>query len=513
MPPIGRSKTQGINTGMPTLQTSQTAPSLHSTNSVSLKGWKQRSNVPDISNLSTDEQIKLAKAKMASRSQAKIQQNKSRDKLMKNAEQHLQRSEQIRKREREEKHRGRETKVSKSTFRSSSDTTLDDRGTKMNTPELIMAKKLLAKDWGPITEYDPAIQMFVEEKNRRIVNQRFHENQHVVLLQRTANKKREADQKQELRNFQLYLENDAAKYKKEEEDKRLNKLKIDYEEKNLRDRQLANLNRLRDAEAKRDKAEVDKMMDAARKSIEAETQKTNAKKEKMQGIAGDMKKESEAAVKFKAEQKIREGKEDQKLMAIQREMMDEQERKRKNYFENLKGKAGKNQEMYEKLVGEAAARRKEEEETNCKNATEKHNKEIKEAAEKKEKYLAELQTQCTKAIDKQLDFQKKERDRLTEEDQQISRVNLADANKYKDEEKQKEIRKKKEAMENSKFLKYQMNEYKPGYIPPLGRIDPRSQVQSPVNQDHLRRAKEKLIKVALAELNVSPGRGGKYGPI
>merc|ERR1712224_212906 len=104
-------------------------------------------------------------------------------------------------------------------------------------------------------------------------------------------------------------------------------------------------------------------------------------KMKMQGIAGNMRKESEDAVKFKAEQKIKEGKEDQRLMAIQREIMDEQERKRKNYFENLKGKAGKNQELYQKMVGEAAARRAEEEENNCKRAVEKRNMELKEAAE------------------------------------------------------------------------------------------------------------------------------------
>eukprot|EP00397_Hematodinium_sp_SG-2012_P018760 GEMP01019231.1.p1 GENE.GEMP01019231.1~~GEMP01019231.1.p1 ORF type:complete len:482 (+),score=143.71 GEMP01019231.1:107-1552(+) len=355
-------------------------------------------------------------------------------------------------------------------------------------------RRLLQKEWNLLQEFDCVDNLLQEEADYRRIQGKRHMHREALQQQRNEIRERLVKEKQDWRTFGQSLEEDAIEYRREEQCKALQRREDDLAERRARDAQWEDMQRRKEAERALEKSEVDKMIDAARAALHQEEQKRRAKTEEQKLWSRTAKAQNEAALNRKRDEKLADAAEDKRLIHMQREMLDKAEQERVLYFSRLKGKQEGIQAAFEKNAGAADARRNQlEEERVSREIAERAVKE-RENAEKKEKWLSDLNKEGVAAVQRQLDEQALQRQKQREEDQKFGAQFMKDAELFKQEEEKKIEKRRRLEKENAQFLLNQMASHKK--LGKFGEND-MSKTEQAMNHLQLKKAKDTMGQEAI----------------
>lgn len=355
-------------------------------------------------------------------------------------------------------------------------------------------RRLLDKEWNLLQEYDSVTHLLEEEANFRQMQDERNKHRDALVKQREEARLRNARDRQEMRDFGTSLEEDAIKYRSEEDRKAQQRKEELMAERRARDAQWTDMQQRKEAERIREKNEIDKMINAAKSALSEEEQAKKAKADKLRSWAEIAKAENSAALQRRQEKKFADADEDKRLMRIQKEMMDKAEAQRAQYFAGLKGKQESNQAAFEKNAGaELARRQKEEAERIAREIREKEERDNASVA-KKAKWLENLAKEGVDAVQRQLDEQAQRRQKQKEEDDLYGAKFVQDAATYRDEEAQKVLDRRLAAKKNQEFLLSQMATHKK--MGKFGETD-MSKTEQAINRSLLHQAKDKKGQEAI----------------
>jgi len=360
------------------------------------------------------------------------------------------------------------------------------------TPRTEMAgeftRSVMAKEWNLLQEFDSVTFLLQQECELKNNLDKRIDHKHQLEVQREAARKRAIDEKLDMRSFGKALEADAEVYKKEEEAKAISYRQKDFEQRRVRDAQWLDNKRRRQEEKALEKSEIDSMMNAAKKSLQEESDKQMKKMEMQKLWAAQMKNDNALSIQRRRDKKIADDIEDKRLMALQCEILNAQEEERVAYYASLKGKQGKNIAQYAQTVGAENERKHQEEDERIQNELKKRDEQLEAAVNAKEKWLKDLKYSGIEAVRKQLEEQSALRQQRKEEDKRFGILFSTDAEKYRQEEAEKGERRRRDARDNAAFLLKQMSERK-DTVGKFG-VQTMSAVERAINKPELRQAQQ-----------------------
>lgn len=290
--------------------------------------------------------------------------------------------------------------------------------------------------------------------------------------EKDRNLKQQADLQAQLRNrhlvveqcsevwkaWRVELEEDAANFHKEEQEKRIKSKEVQRRNREETERQLEEARQKKVAQKEKEvileREIMEKAYEAKRRQDEADEKRKREQKQAMLQVFAD----AEETVKRKKEAKAKERSQDIKDQQQFSELLDKQERERGRYFQAIRDKQTQLTQAYAKGVGnELAKLQGEDDERAWKHAEQKYEKEQRDQ-EERERWRKRQVENGKVAVQQQLALKANERRRQHDEDQRYNDQKRREGQIAEAKESEKELKKKEAVKAHAEFLLRQIHE-------------------------------------------------------
>jgi len=341
------------------------------------------------------------------------------------------------------------------------------------------------QDWTLVEEIDALDHFNREEQNKRAAREK-NVNYRADLQEQLAAKHNMVEKCREVwKDWRTELEDDVVQFQQEEESKRVFKLETQKRFNQERQRQLDDIHRRKVTRKEEEKKIEQEMMEvseqAKARQDEVDSNKKNAHKQAMLLMKG----QADVAATRKKVEREQEQKRDIKMQQEYEEMLASQERRRDQYFRDIRDKQSSMQAAYEAGVGDKIAKLAEADDQRARKHQAAKEDAAKREAEAREQWRRDLAESGHAAVKQQLNLQAQERERRRQED-----VLYLEKQRKEDElaaakEADKVQKKKDSVLANAEYIRRQIQEKE-------ARSPSRRVAQSQMNEIERRINKEKL---------------------
>eukprot|EP00933_Yihiella_yeosuensis_P032870 TRINITY_DN26534_c0_g1_i2.p1 TRINITY_DN26534_c0_g1~~TRINITY_DN26534_c0_g1_i2.p1 ORF type:complete len:469 (-),score=150.42 TRINITY_DN26534_c0_g1_i2:81-1487(-) len=350
-----------------------------------------------------------------------------------------------------------------------------------------------AREWAMMQEIERLEHMTIEERRRREAKQLRQDNLAELNLQRKHIQNEKAEFNIAWKRWGDEIEEDAMKYREEEERKRDDarevRRKFDQERRRQLEQSRLEQQIQKEAEAKEGQAMLRRAKEEALRADEEEAKKKRRNREDARKMA----EQAKIARSAKEQQRLEEAKRDREAIKAQQELLEKQDKERNAFFEKLKAKQGQLLAAYEKGVGNELEKKAAEDDERAKRYQEVKLREELKVQEAKEKRLNELKLDQKIAIGNQLEEHVRQRQQRQKEETELLGKMRANHEKEVEKEKAKEEQKKQALYAHAEYLRRQIAE-RTNVAPQNVARDKMNAVERQMNKEKLDRA-EALMKL------------------
>mmetsp|Transcript_60042 Transcript_60042/g.131987 ORF Transcript_60042/g.131987 Transcript_60042/m.131987 type:complete len:522 (+) Transcript_60042:126-1691(+) len=315
-----------------------------------------------------------------------------------------------------------------------------------------------ALHWKLVQEMDAVDSILQDEQTRLRMQQQKEKIQSDLRGQAEQFQRRELDYRQSMKNWGDKLHADANLYKEEEKQKRLQTLETLKEHNAAQAKHVEDLNYRRRQEQLAEARLESEMSRRAQESKRRQDEADEKRKKRQKEMAEETAKAARESIELKAREKREEAMKDIELMKEQQRMLDEQERKRHSYFEQVRAKQEKMGAQYEAGAGNQLARLQREEEERAQKCQEERQRKEDQAHMEKSLRLKQMQKDSSDFIQKQLEEHAAQRVKEKEDNKRRREEAERDTQAASAEQRTKDQQRREREKENADFLKRQVSQ-------------------------------------------------------
>lgn len=342
-------------------------------------------------------------------------------------------------------------------------------------------------EWRLHEELDAVDHLLSEDAVKEQENEKLRKYREGLARQSAELNKLRTDQRQADHAYGRSVNEDAERYKAEEEQKRQDRLQFEKRFNEERAAQYADImNRRKKAQDEDERIEQD-LVNRAVKAKRDEEDRDAMRKKKQREQQEKIAEEALEAMKRREEELGLEKENDIRLMLQQKAMLDKQERDRVLYFENLKAKSAAKQAAYEAGAGNELAKKEREDEERARREQQKELERVKKDQEARQEKKKRMEQEGVESVKRQLDMLAEQRHQQKIEDQKYGQLFRQEAARALEEEQEKVRLRRKAEEDNAAFLKKQMAE-KSEVIPGKFGHQRMSEVEKSINKAKIDRA-------------------------
>lgn len=346
------------------------------------------------------------------------------------------------------------------------------------------------QDWKLVQEVD-ALDFFKrEESNRRHERDKQLKHQAELKDQMQTQGLIAEKCKDVWRQWRSELEEDVVAYRKEEEVKRAFSLETQRRFNQEREKQLEETKRRRDLQREHEKRLEEEMMKQAEQAKRRQDEADLTRKTQQRQAAKQMQSQAELAHERRQQAKKEEHEQDIKMQKKYADLLDEQERNRGKYFQEMRDKQSRLLAHYESGVGNELARLQKRDDERARKQAEARDEKERQAYEERELWRQRLAESGRKAVQQQLAIQAEERVRQQEEELRYVAKVKKDSEIAEAKEAENVKRKKEAMLQNAEHLRKQIEEKEAQG--PIRRVQQAqmNDVERSLNREKLERAYE-----------------------